>query len=70
MKKGENSDQKVIGPLSQGRILLKLSAQIVKWDLFEGQLGPKNVAWKTKMGMKNRYTWKIASKLILALQPI
>ena len=60
LKKGENSDQKVIGPLSQGHVRFKLSVQIVKGDVFEGHPGPKKCEM-TKMGLKNRFTWKIAS---------
>ena len=55
MKKGENSDQKTIGPLSQGRVRFKLSVQIVKDDVFEGHPGPKKCEM-TKMGLKNRFT--------------
>ena len=54
-KKGENSDQKVIGPLSQGRAPFKLSVRIVKGDVFEGHPGPKKCEM-TKMGLKNRFT--------------
>ena len=55
MKKGENSDQKTIGPLSQGRVRFKLSVQIVTDDVFEGHPGPKKCEM-TKMGQKNRFT--------------
>ena len=55
LKKRENSDQKVIGPLSQGRVRFKLSVQIVKDDVFEGHPGPKK-GEMTKMGLKNRFT--------------
>ena len=41
-KKSENSDQKVIGPLSQGRAPFKLSVRIVKGDVFEDHSGLKN----------------------------
>ena len=41
-KKSENSDQKVIGPLSQGRAPFKLSVRIVKGDVFEDHPGLKN----------------------------
>ena len=54
-KKGENSDQKIIGPLSQGHVRFKLSVQILKGDVFEGHPGPKKFEMM-KMGLKNRFT--------------
>ena len=68
LKKGENSDQKAIGPLSQGRVPFKLLVQIAKGDVFEGHPG-RNKCEMTEMGLENRFTWKIASKLILAVRP-
>ena len=68
LKKGENSDQKAIGPLSQGRVPFKLLIQIAKGDVFEGHPG-RNKCEMTEMGLENRFTWKIASKLILAVRP-
>ena len=60
LKKGENSDQKVIGPLSQGRVRFKLLVQIVKGDVSQGHPGTQKYEM-TKMGLKNRFTWKIDS---------
>ena len=55
LKKGENFDQKIIGPLSQGRVRFKLSVQIVKGDVSEGHPGTQKYEM-TKMGLKNRFT--------------
>ena len=60
LKRGENSDQKVIGPLSQGRGPFKLSTQIAQGDVVEGHPGAKKCEI-TKMGQKSRFTWKIVS---------
>ena len=60
LKKGENSDQKVIGPLSQGRGPFKLSTRIAQGDVVEGHPGAKKCEI-TKMGQKSRFTWKIVS---------
>ena len=54
LKKGENSDQKVIGPLSQGHVRFKLSVQIVKGDVIEDHPGPQKYEM-TKMGLQNRF---------------
>ena len=43
IEKGENSDQKVIGPVSQGRGPFQLWTQIAQGDLVEGYLGTKHV---------------------------
>ena len=51
LKKVENFDQNIIGPLSQGRVRFKLSIQIVKDDVCEGHPGPKKCEM-TKMGLK------------------
>ena len=42
VEKRWKSCQKVIGPLSQGHVPFKLSVQIVKEDMFEGNLGLKS----------------------------
>ena len=55
LNKCENSDQKVIAPLSQGRVPFKLLTQTVRGDVFEGHPGPKKYDM-TKMGLKNRFT--------------
>ena len=55
LKKGENFDPEIIGPLSQGRVRFKLSVRIVKGDEFEGHPGLKKCRM-TKMGLKNRFT--------------
>ena len=60
LKQGENSDQKVIGPLSQGRGPFKLSTRIAQGDVVEGHPGAKKCEM-TKMGQKSRFTWKIVS---------
>ena len=43
MKKGENSDQKTIGPLSQGRVRFKLSVQTLKMIYLKAIRALKNV---------------------------
>ena len=55
LKKGENFDQKIIGPLSQGRVRFKLSVRIVKGDEFECHPGLKKCGM-TKIGLKKRFT--------------